>query len=152
MNGHHGKEAWVGGKPNHDWTGPEAPDAIDFPQPSQMRSSNAKAATSHLKRAEGTFLEEACRFKTGEDLDDPCARLETHFKKHGMDAITCRNNPNDEKQMASAFDSHPPFTVEKMKVRNARVRPKHDTHDKQNDDDATECFMNSLGEDPRQQI
>ena len=152
MNGCCGKEAWVGGKPNHDWTGPEAPDAIDFPQPSQMRSSNAKAATSHLKRTEGMFLEEAHRFKTGEDLDDLCARLETHFKKHGMDAITHRNNPNDEKQMASAFDSCLLFTVKKMKVRNVTARPKHDTHDKQNDDDATECFMNSLGEDLRRRI
>ena len=95
MNGHCGKEAWVGGKPNHDWTGLEAPDAINFPQPSQMRSSDAKAATSHLKRAEGTFVKEAHRFKTGEDLDDPCVGLETHSRKHGMDTITHRNNPNE---------------------------------------------------------
>ena len=117
-----------------------------------MRSSNAKAATSHLKHAKGVFVEEACRFKTGEDLDDLCVRLETHFRKHGMDAITHRNNPNNETQMASVFDLHPPFTVEKMKTRNARVRPECDTCDKQNDDDATECFMNSLGEDLRRQI
>ena len=152
MDGCHGKEAWVGRKPNHDWTGLEAPNAIDFPQPSQMRSSNAKAATSHLKRAKGMFVEEACRVKTGEDLDDLCAGLETHFRKHRMDTITCRNNPNEETQMASAFDLHPPFTVESMKIRDAMVRPKHDTCDKQNNDNATECFMNSPGEDLRQRI
>ena len=64
---HHGKEAWVSGKPNHPWTGLEAPNAVDFPQPSQMQSSNTKAATGHLKCAKGTFAKEARRFKTGED-------------------------------------------------------------------------------------
>ena len=95
------------------------------------------------------FVEEACRFKTGEDLDDPCARLETHFRKHRMDMITHRNNPNKEKQMASVFDLHPLFTIESMKVHNAMVRPKCDTHDKQNDNDTIKCFTNSSGEDLR---
>ena len=63
------KGAWVGGKPKFDWTELENPDAVDFPQPTQMRSSSAKAATTHLKRTEGTFSKEACRFKTGEDLE-----------------------------------------------------------------------------------
>ena len=95
------------------------------------------------------FVKEACRFKTGEDLDDLCAGLETHFRKHRMGTITHRNNPNEEKQMASVFDSHPLFTIKSMKVRDMMVRPKCDTHDKQNDDDAIKCFMSSLGEDPR---
>ena len=30
------KEAWVGGKPRPDWLGSEDPNAIDFPQPTQM--------------------------------------------------------------------------------------------------------------------
>ena len=87
-----------------------------------MRSSNAKAATSHLKRTEGMFVKEACRFETGEDLDDPCARLKTHFRKHRMGMITCRNNPNKEKKMASEFDSHLLFT-ESVKMRNFQVSP-----------------------------
>ena len=37
MDRHHRKEAWVGGKPNFQWTGSEAPNTVDFPQPSQMR-------------------------------------------------------------------------------------------------------------------
>ena len=52
IEGYYGKEAWVGGKPNSYWTNLENPYAIDFPQPSQMRSSSAKAAASHLKRTE----------------------------------------------------------------------------------------------------
>ena len=75
-----GKEAWVGGQPNHSWTRLENPRAIDFPQPSQMRSSSAKAATSHLKCTKGIFLEESHGFKTGDDLDNSCARFKTHFK------------------------------------------------------------------------
>ena len=152
MDGCHGKEAWVGGKPNHQWTGLETPNVVDFPQPSQMQLSNAKAATSHLKRAKGVFVEEACRFKTGEDLDDPCARLKTHFRKHRMDTITHRNNPNEEKQMVSAFNLHLLFTVKSTKACNVTLRPECNTHDKQNDDNATKCFMNSLGEDLRRQI
>ena len=49
MDGHYGKEAWVGRKPNHNWTGLEAPDAINFPQPSQMRSSDTKAGARGLR-------------------------------------------------------------------------------------------------------
>ena len=40
---HCGKEAWIGGKPKFDWTDLEDPSAVDFPQPTQMRSSSAKA-------------------------------------------------------------------------------------------------------------
>ena len=125
--------------------------AVDFLQPTQMQSSSTKAATSHLKHTEATFVKEACRFKAGEDPDDSCARLETHFKKHGMDTITCRNDPNEPKKMVSVFNSHPPFTIESMKVRNFDVIGEHDTCDEQNNDDAIECFMNSLREDLRQQ-
>ena len=98
------------------------------------------------------FIKEAHRFKAGEDLDDLCARLKTPFRKHGMDAITHRNNPNKDTQMMAAFDLHLTFTIESMKVCNTTVRPNCDTHDKQSNDDAIECFMNSSGEDPRQQI
>ena len=69
VDGHCGKEAWVGGKLKHDWSELENPNAVDFPQPTQMRSSSTKAATTHLKHTEGTFSKEACRFKTGEDLE-----------------------------------------------------------------------------------
>ena len=75
VDGHHRKEAWVGGKPNFRWTELENPNAINFPQPTQMRSSSAKAATTHPKRTKGMFTKEACRFLTGEDLDDLCASL-----------------------------------------------------------------------------
>ena len=46
---------------------------------------------------------------------------------------------------------HSPLKV-CLKARNVLVSPKCDTHDKQNNDNAIKCFMNSLGEDPRQQI
>ena len=95
MEGHCGKEAWVRAKWNFKWTGLDDPSAINFLQPTQMQSSSSKAATTHLKCTERMCLEEACRFKTGEDLDDLCARLKTHFKKHGLDTIAHRNNPND---------------------------------------------------------
>ena len=151
VEGHCGKEAWTGWKPNCLWDRLENPDAVDFLQPTQMQSSSAKAAAGHLKHIEGIFLDKACRFKTGEDLDDLHARLETHFKKHGMDTITCRNDPNEPKKVVSVFNSHPPFTIESMKVRNFDVIGEHDTCDEQNNDDAIECFMNSLREDLRQQ-
>ena len=35
VDGHHRKEAWVGGKLRHNWSEPENPDAVDFPQPTQ---------------------------------------------------------------------------------------------------------------------
>ena len=93
-----------------------------------------------MKHTGGIFLDEACGFKAGDDLDDLCARLETHFKKHGLDT----NNPNDTNKMMSEFHSHPLFTVESIKVRNVELVDKcDDIHDKQNNDDATKCFMNS---------
>ena len=50
------------------------------------------------------------------------------------------------------FDSHLPFTIKSMRARNVEASPKCNMHDKQNNDDAIKCFMNSLGEDLRQQI
>ena len=83
--GHHGNEAWTGEQPKPDWSGLEDLNVIDFPQP--------KDATGHLKRTKGTFLDRAHKFKTGDDPDDPCSRLKTHFKKHGSDTVACRKNP-----------------------------------------------------------
>ena len=114
-----------------------------------MQSSSAKATTGHFKCTEGMFVKEAHRFKAGKDLDDLCARLETHFKKHRMDTITCRNNPNKVSKVASVFDSCPLFTIKSMKAHNAEASPECDTHDKQNNGNAIKCFMKSLGEDLR---
>ena len=112
-----------------------------------MQSSSAKAATGHLKHTEGIFLHKAHRFKTGDDLDNLCARLETHFKKHGMDTITRQNNPNHMSEMVSALTSHPLFTVKSVENLNKGLIHRHSTHNKQNDNNAIECFMNSLGKD-----
>ena len=84
-----------------------------------------------------------------EDLDCLCARLETHLGKHRTDMITHRNNPNKVTKMVSVFDLHLLLTIESMKARNVQVSPKCDACDKQNDDNAIKCFMNSLGEDLR---
>ena len=101
---------------------------------------------THLKHTEGMFSNEACRFKTGEDLNNLCAGLNTHFKRHGLDTVTCRNNPNDEMNMMSVFTSHPLFTVESMRTINFVMTAR------QSNDDAIECFMNSLREDLRCRI
>ena len=71
-----------------------------------------------------------------------------------MDTITHRNNPNRVTKMVSMFDLHPSFTIESVKARNVLESPssKHNTCDKQNDDNTIKCFMNSSGEDLRQQI
>ena len=119
---------------------------------SNVRSSGAKTATTHLKRTKGTFTKEAHRFKTGEDLDNLCARLETHFKKHGLDTIAHGNDPANTRNVVNISTSHPLFTVESMKRTNAFVITECGTHDKQNNDDAIECFVNSLGEDLRRRI
>ena len=42
VEGQCGKEAWVGGKPSHNWSGSEDPHAINFPQPTQMQSTSEK--------------------------------------------------------------------------------------------------------------
>ena len=59
---------------------------------------------------------------------------------------------NKVTKMASVFDLHLLFTIKSMKARNESVSPKCNTHDKQNNDNTIECFMNSLGKDLRQQI
>ena len=146
------KEAWTGGKPNCLWTGLEHPHAIDFVQPTQMQSNSAKAAADHLKCTQGIFLNKACRFKTGEDLDDMCTRLKTHIKKHGMDVVASRHNPNNTSKMALVFNSHTLFTIKSVKTCNLNLIFECDTHDEQNKENAIKCFVNSLGEDPGQQI
>ena len=146
-DGHCRKEAWTGGKPSHNWTNLEDQDTIDFPQPTTMQSSSTKATTGHLKCTKGIFLKEAHRFKTGDDLDNLRARLETHFKKHRMNTMACRHNPNDKEEMTSVFTSHPLFTVKNMKTLDQALVSACNTCNKQNDNNASECFMNSLGED-----
>ena len=61
--GHCRKEAWTSRKPNGKWTRLDDPHAINFPLPTQMQSTGAKAATSQLKRTHRIFLNEAHRFK-----------------------------------------------------------------------------------------
>ena len=112
-----------------------------------MQASNAKAATSHLKRTEGIFLDKAHRFKTGDDLDNPCARLKTHFKKHVVDAITHQTTPNDMTKMVSVLTLCPLFTVKSVKSLNQALVGLCDTCDEQNCNNAIEHFMSSLGED-----
>ena len=141
MEGCHRKEAWTGGKPNCSWTRPEHPCAINFLQPIQMQSCSAKATTSHLKRTEVIFLKEACGFKTGEHLDDPCTRPKTHFKKHGMDTIPHRNNPNNTTKMVPVFNSCPLFIIKSIKTHNIDLIGDCNTCDKQNNDDAIKCFV-----------
>ena len=68
-----GKDAWCGGKPKGDWSGPEAmPDPTkEDPSPTQMRSKNLKAAMAQLKRAEGICLSDKKKFTKKEgDVDD----------------------------------------------------------------------------------
>ena len=116
------------------------------------QSRSAKAATSHLKCAKGIFLKQAHRFKTRDNLDDLCARLETHFKRHGIDAIAHRNNPNNQTKMVSVFTLCPPFTIESVKNLNKGLIHLCDAHDKQSEDNAIKSFVSSLGEDLQQQI
>ena len=113
------KEAWTSGISDPAWSNPDNPHAINFPLSTQMQSTGAEALTSQLKCTKGTFLDEAHRFKAGDDLDDPCTRQETRFKKHGFDTIAHRNNPNKPTKMTSVFASCPLFTTENMKTLNA---------------------------------
>ena len=143
-----GEETWTRGTPKSDWSCFKDPNAVSFPQPKQMHSSSAKAATGHLKCTEGTSLDEACKFKISDDPDNQCSRLETHFKKHDSDTTACGRRPNNMKNMVSSFTACPLFTVDNMKTQNNKdVVPHCDMCDKQNDDNALECCMNSLGEE-----
>ena len=54
--------------------------------------------------------------------------------------------------MVPVFASHSLFTVESTKALNAAVAPLHNTCNTQNNNDATECLMSSLGEDLQRQI
>ena len=116
---------------------------------SQLSATNSNAIKQRKSR---NWSLEAHRFKTGDNLDNPCARLKTHFKKHRLDTIAHRNNPNNVSQMVSVFTSHPLLTVDDIKACNATIIGKCDTHNKQNDSDATEHLMNGLGEDLQQNI
>ena len=78
--------------------------------------SSTKVATGHLKRTKGTFLNEAHKFKTSDDPDNPCSGLETHFKKHEMDTVACRAKSKDMSKMVSVFTAHPLFTVDNMRA------------------------------------
>merc|ERR1711884_263840 len=49
-------------------------------------------------------------------------------------------------------NSHPLFTIKRMKMRDFDPIGECDTHDEQNDDNTIKCFVNSLGEDLKQQI
>ena len=72
--------------------------------------------------------------------------------KHRLDTIAHGHNPNDTTKMVSVFTSHPLFTVKNVKACNMDPIGEHDTCDKQDNDDATGCFMNGLGEDHWRQI
>ena len=111
------------------------------------RNNHNSSATGHLKCTEGIFLDEVHKCKSGGNLDDLCTRLKTHFKKHGMDRITCRTKPNDHLKMVSVFTSCPLFTVNHIKMQNSVIIIDCDTCNKQNNGEAIECFVNSLGED-----
>ena len=99
-----------------------------------MQSCNTKAATGHLKDTKGKFLGKACKFKSSDDPDDLCSRLETHFKKHNLGTVARRRKLIDMSTMVSVFTACPLVTAENMKTQNKTIVPCHNMHDKQNDD------------------
>ena len=75
------------------------------------------------------------------------------LRKTGLDTVAYRLKPNTTpKIMVSVFTHYPEFTSAKMRTQNKDICKEYDTYDKQNDDDALECFMNCLGEDLRRRI
>ena len=54
--------------------------------------------------------------------------------------------------MVSVFTHYPHFTTANIRAQNLIIEAEYDTYDRQNDNDALACFMNSLGDDYRRSL
>ena len=144
-------EPWTGGKPKADWSGLVA-DAGKVPLPTQLRPVGSKAATALIKRSEGIFADAKSKFKSKGDLDYFCRSLHQFFKMHGMDTISYRKDPQDTTKMISVFTDYPCLSSTVVKSQTEWIRSCYDDYDKQNDDSARECFLNSLSDSLKKEI
>ena len=97
-----------------------------------------------IKQTKGLYTKESSMFKYGGDLNFFCKLFEKHLQKHGLDSVSYQCSPTNQMNMMSLFTNYLKFLVEDIKKQNLVIGAQYDKYDKQNDMEATKCFLNSL--------
>ena len=105
------------------------------------------------KRLRGMYGDsQSSKFKHHQDLDFFCRQLEEFFERHGLDTIAYCRNPSDLSEMLSVITNYPRFSMDNIMLQNIAHRGRYDEYDKQNDSEAIACLLNSLDDEPHQDI
>ena len=138
--------AWVGGKPNADWTVLDASASRICSTPHQMRPTSVSAShklyTTRVAGLESKFE------KNKTDLVSFQTKVDEHLTSHGLDTIAWIPDPeNPTTIMAYVISHHAKYKVETARAAVLPLRAKWDDYDKNNDSQATKFLLNSLNED-----
>jgi GAG-pre-integrase domain/Zinc knuckle len=131
--------AWTGGKPLFDWSGLENPNVK--PTENQHRHFSNFKALNYRRSGRPE------KWKPGHDLVSLKQYIWEQFVDRGLDSTAYLPDPREPTKMLDVINHHSRFTIEYAKDEHAKLLPKFDDYDLENDRNKIKMFLDCLQTD-----